>query len=278
MNINHVLFLIASLNLIGDLYNIARFREQLPRWLLVLNLSALIMCALSWFLVPAYAGPVALAIFITYIVLVKSFMRSRRPVPRLPAPATKFLISANVCFFIYQVINGATDDPTRFIGLGALFTPLLQLGEWWRLITAQFMHWGALHLFCNMLGLWFLGPLTEALLGSIRFVFAYLICGVLGMLIAYWVSLLSPDPHPMVLLGASASVLGLVGIQGAFALKAYKRTGSPVAKAQLSSMAQIVVLQAIFDTMVPEVSSTAHIAGAGVGFVIGSIASARRFR
>lgn len=273
MNINHVLLLIAVLNLLGDLYNIHRFRQYLPGWFLPFNLLALGLCGLAWLVVPDQSGMVALGIFLAYIVALKLSSRRDVPTQRLPAPATKFLISANVCFFVYQILNQATDDPVRFIELGALFTPFLAEGQWWRLITAQFMHWGALHLFCNMLGLWFLGPLTEALLGPVRFVVAYLVCGTLGMLIAFWLA-----PHPIVLLGASASVMGLVGIQAAMALKAYRRTGNPVAKAQLSSMAQIVVLQAIFDTMVPEVSSTAHIGGAAVGFLIGLVSSPRRRR
>lgn len=272
MDINHVLLLIAVLNLLGDLYNILRFRQYLPGWLLPANISALSLCAASWLLFPEQSGVLALTVLICYVVAVKAFTRRRAPAQRLPAPATKFLISVNLCFFGYQFVNHATDDPSRFVELGALFTPLLAQGEWWRLITAQYMHWGAMHLFCNMLGLWFLGPVTEALLGPVRFILSYLACGTLGMLIAYWLS-----PHPLVLLGASASVLGLVGIQGALALKAYRRTGSPVAKAQLSSMGQIVILQAIFDTMVPEVSSTAHIGGAAVGFLIGLASTPRRF-
>ena len=278
MNINHVLLLIASLNLLGDLYNILRFRRQLPPFVLPANLCALALCVLAWFAFPDSSGMTALVVFVSYVLLIKALTRNRRVERRLPAPATKFLITVNVCFFLYQAINGATDDPVRFVDLGALFTPLLSQGQWWRLLTAQFMHWGALHLTCNMLGLWFLGPVTESLLGPIRFVVSYLVCGVSGMMIAYGASLVGPEAHPIVLLGASASVMGLVGIQGAFALRAFRVTGNPVAKAQLSAMSQIVVLQAIFDMMVPEVSSTAHIGGAVVGFVLGSTFAARRFR
>ena len=160
--------------------------------------------------------------------------------------------------------------------LGALYTPLLEQGEWWRLLSAQFMHWGVLHLFCNMLGLWFLGPLTESILGPLRYIMAYLLCGAGGMLVAFGASLVATTPHSIVLLGASASVLGLVGIQAAFSLKAFRRSGSMVAKAQLASMLQIVVLQGIFDLLVPKVSSTAHIGGAAVGFVLGTFIFMRR--
>lgn len=278
MNINQVLFLIATLNLLGDLYNILRFRHQLPGWLPLANISTLTVCGTSWLLAPDICGTISLGAFVVYLLTIRLLTRNRARRQHVPAPMTKLLISANVCFFLYQALQGAAENPTQFVEVGALSSQLLQEGEWWRLFTAQFLHWGVLHLFCNMLGLWFLGPPTESLLGSFRFLGAYLACGTLGMLIAYGFSLLSPDPHPIVLLGASASVLGLVGIQAAFALRAYRHSGSPVAKAQLSSMLQIVVLQAIFDTMVPEVSSTAHTGGAAVGFLIGLVASSSMMR
>jgi membrane associated rhomboid family serine protease len=79
----------------------------------------------------------------------------------------------------------------------------------------------------------------------------------------------------MLMLGASASVLGLVGLQAAIAVKALRRSGSPFAKAQLAAMIQIVVLQGIFDFLVPEVSSTAHLGGAAVGFLLGMLLTIR---
>jgi membrane associated rhomboid family serine protease len=75
----------------------------------------------------------------------------------------------------------------------------------------------------------------------------------------------------MILLGASGAVLGLVGIQGAIALRALRQHENIAAKAQLSAMIQIVVLQALFDSMVPQVSSTAHLGGAAIGFVLGML-------
>jgi membrane associated rhomboid family serine protease len=91
------------------------------------------------------------------------------------------------------------------------------------------------------------------------------------MLIAWGISRYGLNPHPIILLGASASVLGVVGLQAAFSLQAFRYSGSLAAKAQLSSMVQIIVLQAIFDWMVPQVSSTAHLGGAVTGFLIGML-------
>jgi membrane associated rhomboid family serine protease len=180
-----------------------------------------------------------------------------------------------VLAFGVQILYNATDNARGFVALGALYSPLLEQGEWWRLLSAQFLHWGAMHLFFNMMGLWFLGPLVESMLGSMRYVMAYIASGVGGMAIALVLTYLFYPGDASLMLGASASVLGMVGLQGAIALKALRRSGSLAAKAQLAAMTQIVVLQAIFDFMVPEVSSTAHLGGAAVGFMLGMLMKLR---
>jgi rhomboid protease GluP len=269
MDLDHILFLAATLNLIGDLYQILKFKGLLPRWILASNLLALSCCGLIKWLRVENAGFISIVILVAYVGVIKLFGRKGAPGPKAPSPATKILIATNIAMFLFQVSQNATEDPDRLIAVGALFSPLLQEGEWWRLVTAQFIHLGVAHLFFNMMGLWFLGPMVERLLGSFRFILGYLICGVGGMLVAWAVAEFSPTPTYIILMGASASVLGLVGLQAAFALQVFRATGSIGAKAQLSSMAQIIALQAVFDWMVPQVSSTAHVGGAVVGFILG---------
>jgi len=274
MDINSILFIIAVLNLLGDLYNILKLRHQLPTWIPLANLAALASCAVAWLITPHERGMIAIGILVLYIVAIKVYSQKRtRALSRIPSPITKALIGANVIAFVIQLSLHATDTPYALVSVGALYSPLVEQGEWWRFISAQFVHWGAAHLLFNCMGLWFLGPLVEDALGFLRYVLTYLACGVGGMLIAWGVATyLSADPHPIVLLGASASVLGLVGVQAAFALRMFRTTGSPWAKAQLNSMVQIIVLQAIFDFMVPQVSSTAHVGGAATGFALGMLA------
>lgn len=271
MDIDSILFLIAILNLIGDLYNILKFKQALPSWMPWANIVALSCCFAAWAFIPEYRGMISISVLLVYAVSIKFHTKTRTiGLPRLPAPATKLLVALNVLSFGYQLSQNAVDDPYGLVRVGALYSPLLEAGEWWRLLSAQFVHWGIMHLFFNALGLWFLGPLVENALGFLRYIATYLTCGVGGMLIA-WLSAtyLSPHPHPIILLGASASVLGLVGVHAAFALRMFRRSGSLWAKAQFASMIQIIVLQAIFDFMVPQVSSTAHVGGAGVGFMLG---------
>ena len=268
MDINFILFLVSVLNLSADLYNVLKFKDRLPSWMLWANIGGLAGCGTAWFFANESAGYISLGILAAYIISIKNYARKRAPREHLPSLGTKLLIGTNVAVFAFQMSRGATNDAAEFVDLGAVFSPLLAEGEWWRIFTAQFLHWGALHLTFNMLGLWLLGRTVEAMIGFWRYISLYLLCGAGGMLIAWGASLLSPDPHPIILLGASASVMGLVGTQAAIALLAYRHTGSLVAKAQLNSMTQIVFLQAVFDMMVPEVSSTAHIGGAAVGFCL----------
>jgi len=275
MNTNYILFLVACLNLLGDLYSIFKFRSQLPRWIPILNLASLAACGGTWLAAPDIAGFIAVGILTVYICSIKFYGRSRATSTPVAATATKVLIAINLLSFALQVAFGATNDRRGFIELGALYTPLLESGQWWRLVTAQFLHWGALHLLFNMMGLWFLGPIVEKALGFMRFIGAYLACGVGGMAIAVGYRHLFDSDSRMLMLGASASVLGLVGLQAAIAVKALRRSSSPFAKAQLAAMIQIVVLQGIFDFLVPEVSSTAHLGGAAVGFLLGMLLTIR---
>jgi rhomboid protease GluP len=269
MDIDQILFLIAILNLIGDLYNILKFKRLLPGWILRANVASLALCVAARLFIPWHPGAISLGILLAYVVAIRRFARRRAPLPKLPSPATKLLIAANIAAFLYQVHKNALDDPYELVMVGALYGPLLEDGEWWRLISAQFIHWGVAHISFNMLGLWFLGPQTENQLASLRFLVSYLTCGAGGMLVAWVCAAVFQQDSSVILLGASASVLGLVGLQAAFALKTYRHTGSLGAKAQLTAMTQIIILQAVFDFMVPEVSSTAHVGGAAVGFLMG---------
>jgi membrane associated rhomboid family serine protease len=278
MDLNHILFLAAVLNLLGDLYNIVKFRRHLPSWILTANILALAACIVARLIFVPYAGLLSLGILLVYVLAVKTIAKpaTNRPLPALASRYTKLLIALNGISFGHQITSNAVTSVQGLVEIGAMFGPLLEAGQWWRLFTAQFLHWGAVHLLFNMLGLWLLGPPVETKLGGFRFVVTYLFCGAGGMFIAWFVSTMSAEPEPIVMLGASASVLSLVGIQAALSLREYRSTGSIAAKAQLSAMAQIVLLQALFDSFVPEVSSTAHLGGAACGFIIGMALKTQR--
>jgi hypothetical protein len=86
----------------------------------------------------------------------------------------KGLVALNVGIYLLQLAQGApvqANAGSIFFN-GALFGPAVADGDWWRLITAAFLHYGPIHLAMNMIALWLFGPALEAALGSARFLLA----------------------------------------------------------------------------------------------------------
>jgi membrane associated rhomboid family serine protease len=111
------------------------------------------------------------------------------------------LIAVNVLMYFGQSYGGSDSVYRDFV----LYGPLVADGEWWRLLTAGFLHAGLFHLGVNMYALYFLGRMLEPSLGHVRFAalyFASLMAGSFGAV------LLNPDT-PVV--GASTAIFGLLG-------------------------------------------------------------------
>jgi membrane associated rhomboid family serine protease len=112
---------------------------------------------------------------------------------------TMALIAINVLVYF----GGSTR--AGFLGDYGLYGPAVANGDWWRLLTAGFLHGGLLHIGFNMYILWFLGNLLEPALGPVRFLALYLaslLAGSFGALV------LSPEALTV---GASGAVFGLMG-------------------------------------------------------------------
>jgi rhomboid protease GluP len=126
-------------------------------------------------------------------------------------------VGINCLVFLGMAFGGvsiASPSPEQLLTWGADYGPyVLVLGEWWRLLTAIFVHVGILHLATNMWCLWNLGLLGEPLLGPFGMFAAYVLTGIGG-------NLLSTAVHPgvpggaegIVGAGASGAVFGLAGV------------------------------------------------------------------
>ena len=121
-------------------------------------------------------------------------------------PIVKYLLIINIVVF---VVENILDPNYNFI------TPYFAVvpKDWWqlwRLVTYQFLHANGFHIFCNMLGLFFFGPMIERVLGSKKFLRFYLICGASGGLLYPLLAAMGliEGVYPMV--GASGSVYGLL--------------------------------------------------------------------
>jgi membrane associated rhomboid family serine protease len=97
---------------------------------------------------------------------------------------------------------------------GAHWIDGVATGAPWQLFTSMFTHVEVLHIGFNMLALWVLGPQLEMVLGRVRFLGLYLLSGLVGSAIVYWLS----DPTTPTL-GASGAIFGLMGALLVLALK-----------------------------------------------------------
>jgi len=123
------------------------------------------------------------------------------------APVTPVIIGINVVLFVIAAALGGgilVPNGEVLIRLGSNYTPLTAGGEWWRLLTSTFLHFGILHLAFNMWALWINGVLAERLYGSTRYLMLYLVAGVAGSVTSFlW--------HPFVNgAGASGAIFGVL--------------------------------------------------------------------
>jgi membrane associated rhomboid family serine protease len=188
------------------------------------------------------------------------------------APITKAIIAINVLIFLITIGQGSGNSPGgRLFEKGALFVSLpfipdegLAHGEWWRLVTAMFLHGSYLHIASNMLALWFLGSVVEHALGPVRYILLYFASGLAGSTGA----IISAPHEPTV--GASGAIFGLLG--GLLILE-YLQTGSFAGQA----MGWIVINLAI-SFAIPNISIGGHIGGLIGGIAASSALVATRYR
>jgi len=142
--------------------------------------------------------------------------------------------------------------------------PVFRLGRWWTLLSAGWLHGGALHILFNMMWVRQLVPATDDVMGPARTVIVYTVAGVTGFLLSSIAGLfgLPLSGHGALTVGASASIFGLLG-----ALVHYGRRGSTWVGSQAMSYAALLF---VFGIIMPGIDNYAH---AG-GFLGGYAASA----
>jgi membrane associated rhomboid family serine protease len=182
------------------------------------------------------------------------------------ALVTKTLIGLNVLVFLVNLAQGAslsrnagelyrdggltaqgTFDGVHVIGVAE--------GEWWRMLTAAFLHGNLLHLGMNMLMLWWIGAPVEEALGRGRFLALYIVSALAGSAGAL---LLSPNAFTV---GASGAIFGILG-----AALVFERQGVHVLGGAALS---IIVLNLVLTLAVPNISIGGHLGGLVGGALCG---------
>ncbi|MFF4603832.1 rhomboid family intramembrane serine protease [Streptomyces sp. NPDC001339] len=179
-----------------------------------------------------------------------------------PRLVTKILLGINAAVFVAVLATGASTSPliSHLDMLGRAFDPgSLQLvgvaeGEWYRLVTAMFLHSEIPHIAFNMLSLWWLGPPLEAALGRARFIALYMLAGLGGSALSY---LLAAQNQPS--LGASGAIFGLLGAT-AVLLRRMNYDMKPVLI--------LLGLNLAFTFLWPHIAWQAHVGGLVVGAAV----------
>lgn len=184
--------------------------------------------------------------------------------------ATYAIIAINLLAFILEIKTGGSQNLENLYRLGALYPQDVWAGEWWRLLSANFLHAGFLHLAMNMMGLYVIGSFVEFSLGSWRYLISYFASGVGSMFIICILSRFF-NSQSVITVGASGAIMGLVGVMGAIMLWGWRREKSRIAARGLRSIILIIVLQLMFDLSNPQVSIAAHNYGLILGFITGNL-------
>lgn len=200
--------------------------------------------------------------------------RLRREVTRYAVdlsqiPATLSLLAAIIGVFFLEIIKGGAENTELLIRMGALWPPLVfEMGEWWRIGTSLFLHFGTLHLVVNGLSLFLVGRIVENLVGSARLLAAFLLGGVMSSL-AVLAAMKLGLTHEAVLIGASGAIFAILGLEATRELLNWWRSRDILDRRELMLLIVIVVAQFSIDLSIPEISFTAHASGLLAGMIIG---------
>jgi rhomboid protease GluP len=200
------------------------------------------------------------------------------------APATYFLLAINCAVFLWMVAHhvSATDpSPAALMHYGANEPYHVLHGQWYRLLSATFVHVGLIHLATNMWCLWNLGMLGEPLLGPMGMVAVYMLTGIAGNLLSMgWnvsLSLHFNDAGYLTIPGAGASgaVFGIAGIlivllsnrKLPFPWQQLRALRSRVI--QFAAINLIIGLSTMFVNVGIRIDNSAHIGGFLSGLALG---------
>ncbi len=190
----------------------------------------------------------------------------------MPTSATSILAAVIVLMFVAEwFLTQRAGGPGQSAGLfgGIRGNVMYRLGglygiaviyqdQWWRLVTAMFLHAGILHIGLNLWVLFDVAPEVEGLMGASKFIVLYLITGVVGYLASLWWM-----PGALAI-GASGAIMGLIG-----ALIGATFHHGQLGKEYRSMLWRWVIYIFIFGLFFSGVDNAAHLGGLASGFILG---------
>ena len=185
---------------------------------------------------------------------------------RRPAYINGVLIAVNILYFFWLEFHGSTENAAFMVEHGAMYVPLVvREGEYYRLLTAVFMHFGISHLVNNMVILFVLGDNLERALGKVKYLVFYLICGVGANVFSMVVSIREYE------LAVSAGAWGAIcGVVGGLLYVGIRNRGR-LEDLSTRQLALFVACSLYFGFTSTGIDNAAHVGGLVLGFLLAAI-------
>ena len=173
---------------------------------------------------------------------------------------TYVLLAVNIFYFLFLEAIGNSQSTDFMLRYGAAYTPyILEKGEYWRLVTSMFMHFGIEHIANNMLILYLLGSHLEKTIGKWKYGFVYFVAGIGANVISILVHM--KDAH------VAQPVCGCVGLAGGVLAASIKNRGR-LEELTTRQLAIMIVAMLWFGFSATGVDNVAHVSGAAIGFLL----------
>lgn len=186
-------------------------------------------------------------------------------------PCTVFLLGSVLLMFGVELAVGAIGSDARLLALGAIPDSGEMGREYWRLLTYAWLHAGYPHLAINAALLWWVGRIVERRTGSSAMLVVYLGCSIAGGILIMWKA--SMYPRPGASLGASAAVSGLLTCA---LVLLYRPSAAAFGQALWVRVTLwAILLCGLGISFLPGVSLMGHVAGLGLGALLGFLVPVR---
>lgn len=179
---------------------------------------------------------------------------------------THLILLVNVAIMLLMMLarfsSTYQNEAYLLLKFGAQYGPLVGTGEWYRMVTAIFVHGGILHLLFNSYALFYFGTIVESIYGSEKFVVSYLLAGLVGNVATHLLY------YRSVSVGASGAIFGLVGM---LFILGFKRDAPFYARSFTGyALLPMIVFNIVYGFLPGSgINNAAHLGGFFTGLAIG---------
>jgi rhomboid protease GluP len=183
-------------------------------------------------------------------------------------PATMILIIVILIAFAFEVVTGMWTNPYRLAMYGSIVPPLISEGQYWRLLTAMFLHGDGtpkgtlIHLAVNLMSLYNIGRIYEVLFGSRRFTLIYFVTGIAAS-ITSWMHITGSSA------GASGAIFGVLGALVSSIQRSPRFRDDRNAKSIVRQCVFWIIVNIVIGFSIPGIDNAAHLGGLAMGLILG---------